>query len=235
VTPVKLYPNADILKQEIVQDNKGKVGIYRWVNLISGKAYIGSSANLGRRLAFYFNYKYITNSKATMLIHRALLKYGYSGFKLEILEYCDKDDLLAREQYYLDLFKPEYNIYETAGSPLGYKHTEETMIKLRAIAKKRNESEEERARVGKLQQYRSEESKKKGSQKCWREKILEINRAKARSVEITNVLTNEKIIYPTLKEAAEGLDVHLNTVKRALKVKSLIKKIYSITDVKAKS
>jgi group I intron endonuclease len=170
-----------------------------------------------------------------MLIHRALLKYGYSGFKLEILEYCDKDDLLAREQYYLDLFKPEYNIYETAGSPLGYKHTEETMIKLRAIAKKRNESEEERARVGKLQQYRSEESKKKGSQKCWREKILEINRAKARSVEITNVLTNEKIIYPTLKEAAEGLDVHLNTVKRALKVKSLIKKIYSITDVKAKS
>lgn len=54
-------------------------------------------------------------------------------------------------------------------------------------------------------------------------------------MEITNVLTNEKIIYPTLKEAAIGLDVHLNTVKRALKVKSLIKKIYSITDVKAKS
>lgn len=96
-----------------------------------------------------------------MLIHRALLKYGYSGFKLEILEYCNKDDLLAREQYYLDYFKPEYNIYGTAGSPLGYRHTEETMIKLRAIAKKRNESEEERARVGKLQEYRSEESKKK--------------------------------------------------------------------------
>ena len=29
VTPVKSYANADILKKEIIQDNKGKVGIYR--------------------------------------------------------------------------------------------------------------------------------------------------------------------------------------------------------------
>lgn len=48
-----------------------------------------------------------------MLIHKALLKYGYSGFKLEIIEYCNKDDLLNREQYYQDLLKPEYNIYPT--------------------------------------------------------------------------------------------------------------------------
>lgn len=165
-----------------------------------------------------------------MLIHKALLKYGYSGFKLEILEYCSEGDLLSREQYYLDLLKPEYNIHRKAGSPLGYKHTKETMDKLRIIAKMRNESEEERARVGNLHSYRTEESKEKA-----RERILEINRAKARSVEVTNVLTNEKFIYPTIKEAASGLNVHLNTVKRALKVKSLIKKTYSIKDVKAKS
>jgi len=230
VIPVKIYANADILKQKIIQDNKGKAGIYRWVNLISGKTYIGSSVNLGRRLSFYFNYNYIQSSKSNMLIHRALLKYGYSQFKLEILEYCNKDDLLTREQYYLDYFKPEYNIYETAGSPLGYKHTEETMVKLREIAKKRNESEEERTRVSKLHEYRLEESKRKA-----RERILEINRVKARPLEVTNILTNEKIIYPTLKEAAIGLGVHLNTVKRALKAKSLIKKIYSVADVKVKS
>ena len=154
-----------------------------------------------------------------MLIHKALLKYGYSGFKLEILEYCDKDDLLNREQYYLDLLKPEYNIYQKAGSPLGYKHREETMAKLREIAKLRNEVAEERSRVGKMHTYRTEETKKRA-----RERILEINQAKARIVEVTNVMTNEKIIYPTLKEAASGLNVHLNTAKRALKLKSLIKK-----------
>jgi len=44
------------------------------------------------------------------MIYKALLKYGYSKFSLEILEYCDPKDLTKREQYYLDLLKPNYNI-----------------------------------------------------------------------------------------------------------------------------
>jgi group I intron endonuclease len=59
---------------------------------------------------------------------------GYSNFTLEILEYCDSSDAIKREQYYLDLFKPEYNILSIAGSRLGLKHTEETKAKLRAIS-----------------------------------------------------------------------------------------------------
>jgi hypothetical protein len=39
--------------------------------------------------------------------------------------------LLKREQYYLDNLKPQYNIVETAGSTLGYKHTEESIEKMR--------------------------------------------------------------------------------------------------------
>jgi hypothetical protein len=63
---------------------------------------------------------------------------------LEILEYCDeKELLLKREQYYLDNLKPQYNIVEialaaqdawgcfAAGSTLGYKHTEESIEKMR--------------------------------------------------------------------------------------------------------
>jgi group I intron endonuclease len=145
------------------------------------------------------------------------LKYGYSGFKLEIIEYCNKDDLLNREQYYMDLLKPKYNVYKIAGSSLGYKHTEETVAKLKAIGKNRIILEEERARVGKIHLCCSEESKQKA-----RERILEINRAKARSVEVTNVFTNEKIFYPTIKEAAFGLGVHLNTIKRALLKKLIV-------------
>ena len=76
-----------------------------------------------------------------MTINKALLKYGYSAtvvgppwngggpqpnFKLEILEYCDSENVIEREQYYLDLLKPEYNILQLAGSSLGYKHTPES-------------------------------------------------------------------------------------------------------------
>ena len=50
------------------------------------------------------------------IIYRALLKNGYSNFSLEILEYCSPENVILREQYYMDLLKPDYNILKTAGS-----------------------------------------------------------------------------------------------------------------------
>jgi hypothetical protein len=43
---------------------------------------------------------------------------------LEILEYCDPDKVVSREQYYIDLLKPQYNILKVAGSLVGFKHSE---------------------------------------------------------------------------------------------------------------
>jgi hypothetical protein len=55
---------------------------------------------------------------------------------LGILEYINVDELkmdkreirraiFDREQYYLDMMNPTFNILKIAGSNLGYKHTEE--------------------------------------------------------------------------------------------------------------
>ena len=54
-------------------------------------------------------------------ISRALIKYDYVNFRLDILEYCEnsKDKLLEREQYYIDTLKPIYNIEKKAGSSAG--------------------------------------------------------------------------------------------------------------------
>jgi group I intron endonuclease len=46
------------------------------------------------------------------------------------LEYCEPSLLLSREQYYIDILSPEYNILKVAGSKLGYKHSEATKIKI---------------------------------------------------------------------------------------------------------
>jgi group I intron endonuclease len=59
-----------------------------------------------------------------------LLKYGYSNFSLYILEYCESDVLIKREQYYIDKLKPHYNICKTAGSTFGKKHSMQTRNKL---------------------------------------------------------------------------------------------------------
>lgn len=87
-----------------------KAGIYRWTNLISGKTYIGSSSNLAKRFTGYFSITFLTREslKSKSLIYSALLKYGYSNFKLDILEYCDPKELLVREQYYLNLNIEDY-------------------------------------------------------------------------------------------------------------------------------
>lgn len=121
-----VYLNADIDKEKIVKENRNKSGVYRWTNLNTGFIYIGSSINLAKRFKDYFSYSHLTK-KNKMIINKAILKYGYASCKEDILEYCAPEECIKREQYYIDTFKPEYNILKVAGSTLGYKHTEETL------------------------------------------------------------------------------------------------------------
>nr|YP_010130247.1 GIY-YIG endonuclease [Clavaria fumosa]QPZ51149.1 GIY-YIG endonuclease [Clavaria fumosa] len=132
IIPIVSYNDALFNKNKIILDNKGKAGIYCWTLLSANKSYIGSSVNLGRRLRDYLNPIYISHySRKNMVINRALLKHGYSNFKLEILEYCNPKDLVKKEQHYLDILTPEYNVLNTAYSSLGYKHTKESLLKIK--------------------------------------------------------------------------------------------------------
>jgi group I intron endonuclease len=101
-----------------------------------------------------------------MLIYKALLKYGYSQFSLEIQEFCDESVIIEREQHYIDLLKPshtpaclqgvEYNTLKIAGSTFGYQHSDEARAKIAAAykgegnpmyGKKRIHSEETRLKI----------------------------------------------------------------------------------------
>lgn len=63
-------------------------------------------------------------------IYRSILKYGYSSFTLEILEYCEPGAVISKEQKYIDQLKPDYNILKIAASSLGFKHSKETKTKI---------------------------------------------------------------------------------------------------------
>lgn len=69
------------------------------------------------------------------IIYSAILKHGHNNFSLEIIEYYDKKSLINREQYYLNLLEPKYNILKTANSRLGSKQTIETRIKISSSLK----------------------------------------------------------------------------------------------------
>ena len=53
------------------------------------------------------------------------------------MKYCDKKSVIEREQYYIDLFKPYYNICPIAGSSLGRVINPETRIILRNASLRR--------------------------------------------------------------------------------------------------
>ena len=154
--PVKKYTNADRDKLQILKDNKGKAGVYCWRNLINGKIYVGSSVDLGKRFSEYYSIKYLQAvlKKGNSLISRALLKYGYSNFSLEIYEYCEPAVTIPREQFFLDKLNPEYNIRKIANSFFGCIHTDEAKAKISLALKganhpfyNKNHSEETKAKI----------------------------------------------------------------------------------------
>lgn len=126
---VKFYENAYNMRKDIFIENKSKSGIYMLSNKLTNDIYIGQSIDISKRFRNYFNFSYI-NSKNSSFINKALIEFGYSNFSLTILEYCDKSDLIIREQYYFDKLNPQYNILKIAGSSLNFKHSEETKLKI---------------------------------------------------------------------------------------------------------
>jgi len=127
--PIKIYSNAEADKTPILSDNKNKSGIYRWINKVDNKKYIGSALDLSNRLLFDYSpakMNYVLQQNKSY-IYSAIIKYGLKDFSLEILEYCKPDKLLIREKYFIYLGS-EYNIIKDPTLPpmSGRKHFDET-------------------------------------------------------------------------------------------------------------
>ncbi len=135
-------------------------GIYIIINILNGKIYVGSSSSpqglknrWNRHLYFFRN-----NKHNNVHLQRTYNKYGEGIFRFFVIERCESIICIEREQYWIDLLKPDYNMCPKAGSSLGYKHTEESKRIMSALKKGIRPSEEHikksaLARVGLKQPY----------------------------------------------------------------------------------
>lgn len=104
-------------------------GIYKITNTVNGKVYVGSAVNVQRR---WFEHKnHLQNQKHhSQHLQRAWNSYGESVFAFELIESVNKEDLIQREQHWMDLLrafgKHGYNVSPKAGSSLGIKRSDET-------------------------------------------------------------------------------------------------------------
>lgn len=94
-------------------------GVYKIVNIVNDKIYVGSSKDIEKR---WDNHRTALNERnhANTYLQNAWNKYGSANFRFEIIEECEPSIQFEREQYYLDLLKPfddiGYNIVRRISS-----------------------------------------------------------------------------------------------------------------------
>lgn len=192
-----------------------KLGIYKILNLITNDFYIGSAINLDMRKHRHFSQLKLNNHPNKHL-QNAYNKYGIENFVFEILETIEnKENLIRREQYYLDLFKPNYNIRKVAESNLGLKYniSEETRLKMANF-------------MSKLHTGRKASSETKLKQSLWQinKKLSEEHKEKLREA---STLTKEILMldlsmniikeFKSITSASLELKCSISAICRALK------------------
>jgi group I intron endonuclease len=104
--------------------------IYTITNTVNGKKYVGSAVNFATRLR---NHKsQLSRGKHhSAKLQRSYDKHGAENFSFDIVEIVsDVNDLVAREQDWIDRINPWFNIAPKAGSQLGFKHSSESIEKM---------------------------------------------------------------------------------------------------------
>lgn len=196
---------------DIICPNESAIYIYRKISNPL-EYYIGSSIRIKDRTRChkYFIFREDYKSKGSPLFYRSVRKYGWMDFQFGILENIkfldihsieDKKRLiLEREQYYLDLLEPTFNINKIAGSPLGLKRSLEFSIN--SSKSKRGVKHNYKVTTNNIGRSLTEDIKSKISVRC-----------KGISVKIYNKNNKEFIKeFPTLSKAASYLGVHRKTI-----------------------
>lgn len=156
-------------------------GIYKIQNILNDKVYIGSSIHIMNRWSRHRS-DLEKNRSTSNKLQLSYNKNGKDNFKFSIIEECSIDELLEREQFYIDLFdsyNKGYNSVKFAGHTLGFSPTKETRDKIRNTLLKMNHmkgkkhSDESRKRMSESHKgvKLSEEHKRKISENSSRHNL----------------------------------------------------------------
>jgi group I intron endonuclease len=104
--------------------------VYLIKNMVNNKIYVGSAYNFIKRKNIHLST--LRNQKhKNCKLQRAYNKYGENSFEFEIIQECDKKEVLLFEQHFIDTLRPFYNINLIANSRAGIKSSREHIEKIR--------------------------------------------------------------------------------------------------------
>lgn len=189
-------------------------GVYKIVNNINGKTYVGQSINIKARWKDHIN-TLNRNDSHSVLLQRAWNKYGPENFSFEVLELCPEDMLDEVEVKYINFYDTIKNGYNIESGGNKNKHLpEETKRKISNAHRGICFSEETKQKMSKSRtgegnsmygRHHTEEAKRKMSEaKKGRpgHPSTEYQKERARLANLGKVVSEET--RKKLSEAAKG-------------------------------
>jgi len=218
---VMFFKNVLISKRDIYKQLKGKSGIYLFINNLTGKLYVGSSIVLSKRMASHF-YHANSSKDTNIILYRAMRKYKIENFSLAILEFCKSNIIVCSdlEQKWIDFYKPDYNVLKIPGSSSGFRHSIDTINKLKQLFKKENHpkfgsknSAETNLAISKgiKEFYRNHEHYAKG-----KKGILSPQYGIGGQFVFCYNKTGKELIFPSINSAKQHYKVRWSTIKNNL-------------------
>lgn len=186
--------------------------VYKIVSKKTKKCYIGSAKDFNKRKSVHL-WHLKKGSHHSAYLQNHVNKYGLDDISFEILDFVDIVDLVNKEQYYIDLFNPEFNISKFAYSTIGVRCSEEKKELLRKIhtGRKATPAAIEANRLGQLKRLPPTEETRKKLSESNRGKIVseesKLNNLFSQKTrrEVICIDTNTK--YPSIRAASRDLNI----------------------------
>lgn len=216
-----------------------KMGIYKIINVVNNKFYVGSAVNFSRRKTRHFS-ELRTGKHNNRYLQAAWNKHGEAAFVFVVVEEVqDKATLLETENRWLKEHVGKdycYNLGVDATAPMlgvsgelsptwGYRHTKESLKKIGVASKARIQSDEEKAkRRGTMKGHGvSTETRLKisatlsGEGNYWYGKKRPDHGAKVSKAVMLLSPSDEGTTYPSIQALRDATGMKPPTVNRALK------------------
>jgi len=110
-------------------------GIYKIESKLKPeRIYIGSASDILKRWNHHLSLLK-RNKHSNPKLQNHYNKYGKNDLSFSILIGCDKDNLIANEQFFIDSYKPWFNFRIKAENNFGLRHSEESKRKIGEASK----------------------------------------------------------------------------------------------------
>lgn len=214
-------------------------GIYKIINVVNNKFYVGSTVDLKRRKARHFS-ELRTGKHNNRHLQAAWVKYGEQAFVFVVVEEIAVDaDLLAAENRWLKEHVGKdycYNIGVDATAPMlgvsgensptwGYRHTPDNLQKIGRASKTRVQSDEEKQKRRATMRGKPQPAEVRakisatlsGAGNYWYGKQRPDHGSKvSKAVEVCDA-GGSVTFYPSILAVRKALNLNPPTVNRALK------------------